>query len=149
MGQLRLSLAKLFKERLIMTPPKTTNPGTYLYFQTRDELTKIEIQKVVYFESDGNYTKVSFVNGCNILVLTSLSNIEKLLDDRLAGKVQPFIRIGKRYVINSKFIFNINIQRQRLILTDCVHPTIYTLNVSKEALKSIKNLFTEKTLWKS
>lgn len=128
-----------------MTPH---NPGMFLYFQTRDELTKVEIQKVVYFESDGNYTKVSFINGCTILVLMSLSNIEKLLDERLAGKVQPFIRIGKRYVINSKFIFNINLLRQKLILTDCVHPTIYTLSVSKEALKNIKNLFTEKTLWK-
>ena len=131
-----------------MTQPNTSNSGTILYFQTRDELTKVEIQKVVFFESDGNYTKVSFVNGCSVLVLTSLSNIEKLLDERLAGKVQPFIRIGKRYVINSKFIFNINVQRQKLILTDCVHSTVYTLNVSKEALKTIKNLFTEKVLWK-
>lgn len=121
---------------------------TCLFFQTRDELTKVEIQKVVYFESEGNYTKVSFINGCNILVLTSLTNIERLLDERLAGRIHPFIRIGKRYVINTRYIFNINIQHQKLILTDCIHPVIYTLSISKEALKNIKNLFVEKSLWK-
>lgn len=119
-----------------------------LFFQTRDELTKVELQKVVFFEADGNYSKVSFINGNSVLVLTNLANIEKLLEEQLAGRVQPFIRIGKRYVINAKYIFNINVLRQRLVLTDCVSPTVYTLSISKEALKNIKSLYIEKALWK-
>lgn len=125
-----------------------SNNETCLFFQTRDELTRVELRKVVFFESDGNYTKICFINGYSTLVLTSLANIEKLLDEKLAGKVLPFIRIGKRYVINSSYIFNINVLRQKLILTDCVNPTVYTLSISKEALKSIKNLYVDNSLWK-
>lgn len=126
---------------------QSPNQDTCLFFQTRDELTKVELRKVVFFESDGNYTKVSFINGTTIMVLTSLAHIEQLIDERLAGKVQPFIRIGKRYVINSRYIFNINVLRQKMILTDCINPTVYTLSISKEALKNIKNLYIEKQLW--
>lgn len=125
-----------------------SNNDTCIFFQTRDELTKVELRKVVFFESDGNYTKICFINGHSTLVLTNLANIEKLLDEKLAGKVQPFIRIGKRYVINSSYIFNINVLRQKMILTDCVNPTVYTLSISKEALKNIKNLYVDNSLWK-
>ena len=34
-----------------------------LIFHTRDEMTKVRLDKVVYFEADGNYTTVVFVNG--------------------------------------------------------------------------------------
>lgn len=131
-----------------MEDSQKQNKEVCLYFQTRDELTKVNIQKVVYFEADGNYTKVFFVNGCNILILTSLTNIEKLLDETLVNKVHPFIRIGKRYVINTHYIFNLNVVRQKMVLTDCVHSVVYTLCISKEALKKIKQLFVENKLWK-
>ena len=32
----------------------TTN---FLFFNSRDELLRLDISKIVYFESDGNYTK--------------------------------------------------------------------------------------------
>lgn len=123
-------------------------PDTCLYFQTRDELVKVELRKVIFFESDGNYTKVHFANGCSATILMSLGSIEQLIDERLKGRVRPFIRIGRRFVINTVYIFHINVLKQQLILTDCVSPTVYTLTVSKEALKTIKNLYIEKSLWK-
>lgn len=127
--------------------PETKNE-TCIYFQTRDELVKVDLNKVIFFESDGNYIKAHFVNGCVATVLLTLGNLEKIIDERMAGKVKPYIRIGRRFVINTSYIFHINTLRQQLVLTDCMTPTVYTLSVSKEALKTIKNLYIEKSLWK-
>ena len=127
---------------------KTDKERVCIFFQTRDELVKVEIPKVIFFKSDGNYTKVTFANGCETTVLTSLANIETLLDERLAGRVKPFIRIGKSFIVNTAYIFHINIPRQRLVLTDCINPTVYTLTIGREALKAIKQLYIEKSLWK-
>ena len=35
---------------------------TELYFNTRDELNRIDVAKIVYFEADGNYTDIVMVN---------------------------------------------------------------------------------------
>lgn len=122
--------------------------STLLFFQTRDELVKVDVCHVVFFKSDGNYTKIAFINGCETTVLTSLTNIESLLEEKLTGRIKPFIRIGKSYIVNMEYIFHINIPRQRLILTDCCSPAVFTLTVGKEALKTIKQLYIEKSLWK-
>lgn len=114
---------------------------TTLFFNTRDELIKVKLDRVAYFEADSNYCHVVFINGARATVLTSLVNIETLLDERFRGESPLFIRIGKRYIINRLFIFQINIQRQKLILSDFVSPAIFELNISKEALKNLKQLY--------
>ena len=115
-----------------------------LYFNTRDEFIKVDLKYVIYFEADGNYTHVHFTNGCKAILLTSLTHLEELIDSKLKGLAQPYIRIGKRYIVNSLFIFHINITKQELILTDFEHIGCHTLSVSKEALKGIKNLYRTK-----
>lgn len=112
-----------------------------LLFNTRDELTRLRLDRVCYFESDGNYTTVYFSNGVKTSLLTSLVHLEELIADVFAGSRNIFIRIGKKYIVNSVYIFQINVLRQRLILTDLSSPTVYTLPVSKEALKSLKTLY--------
>ena len=116
----------------------------YLLFNTRDELTRVDLSYVVYFEADGNYTHIIFSNGCKVMLLVSLANIEHLIDDVLKGQVQPFIRIGKSYIVNSRFIFQINLLKQKLFLTNFLSPQIFTLSVSKEALKNLKELYTKR-----
>jgi DNA-binding LytR/AlgR family response regulator len=95
----------------------------------------------MYFESDANYTNVYFANGVKTTLLTSLTHLEELISSVFDNRRNFFIRIGKRFIVNSSFIFQINVLRQRLVLTDLVSPTVYTLSVSKEALKSLKALY--------
>lgn len=121
-----------------------TNTMEILLFNTRDELLRVSLKHVVYFEADGNYTHIYFSNGAKAALLYSLSNMEQLIDEKLKGKVQPFIRIGKKYIVNSSCIFQINTLKQKLILTSFDMPQLYTLAVSKEALKSLKELYTQK-----
>ena len=121
-----------------------SQPAPCLYFNTRDELTRINLNDVAYFEADGNYTHIMLSNGCKATILISLSAIEHLIDNELKGQVKPFIRIGKSYIVNSSFIFQINVLKQKLVLTNVVSSHVFTLNISKEALKNLKDLYTQK-----
>ena len=63
-------------------------------------------------------------------------------DLRLRGKVMYFARIGKRYIINLNLVFQINVLKHRLVLSD-FHQCTYALDVSKDALKKLKELMVQ------
>lgn len=115
---------------------------TTLFFNTRDEMIKVKLGRVAYFEADSNYCHVVFINGVKATLLTSLVNIEELLNGRFQGDNPMFIRIGKKYIVNRQYIFQINIPRQRLILSDYLSPNPLEISISKEALKNLKQLYT-------
>ena len=112
----------------------------YLLFNTRDEFTKVDLNNVVYFEADGNYTHIVFINRHKVTITLGLIKIEHLLNTQLKEQAQRFIRIGKRYIINRVFILQINPLRQKLLLSDMVHEAVFTLSISKEALKTLKEI---------
>ncbi len=116
---------------------------TTLYFNTRDEMIKVRLEKVAYFEADSNYCHVFFVNGAKATLLTSLANIEALLSERFRFDKPTFLRIGKRYIVNTLYIFQINVPRQKLILTDYSTPRVFEIAISKDALKNLKQLYTD------
>lgn len=118
-----------------------TSRDRMLIFNTRDELTRIRLDGVCYFESDGNYTHVYCRNGVKASLLTSLVHLEELIADICGGRGSIFIRIGKKYIVNTSYIFQINVLRQRLVLSDLSSTTVYTLPVAKEALKKLKTLY--------
>lgn len=49
--------------------------NTTVFFNTRDEMVKVKLDKVAYFEADSNYSHVVFVNGAKATLLTSSKNI--------------------------------------------------------------------------
>lgn len=122
--------------------------STHLYFNTRDELLKVPLSQVVYFEAEGNYTSIYFRNGLQSQVLASLNTIERLISNSFKLQQQDehlaFIRIGRRYIVNIEYIYHINIPKQKLLLSDFVFTQAYELNVSKEALKNLKNIYSPK-----
>lgn len=115
---------------------------TTLFFNTRDEMIKVKLDRVAYFKADSNYCHVIFINGAKATLLTSLVNIEILLSDRFKSDNPMFIRIGKKYIVNRQYIFQINFPRQRLILTDYLTSGIIEIYISKDALKNLKLLYT-------
>ena len=76
-----------------------------IYFNTRDELIKVDIRKVSYFEADGNYVHIHFTNGIETMILTTLQNISKLLAEYTSDSDTRFIRVGKRYILNISVIY--------------------------------------------
>ncbi len=111
----------------------------WLFLNSRDDLLRIDMSEIAYFEADGNYTSIVLTNKLKCTVGMSLGKMENLLAERLKGKVMYFARIGKRYIINLNFVFQINILKHRLILSD-FHQCSYSLDVSKDALKKLKEL---------
>lgn len=112
----------------------------FFIFNSRDELLRMDISKIVYFESDGNYTNIILSNKLHGVICMNLAQTEKALAERLQEKSRCFARIGKRYIINLNYVYQINIIKQRLVLSD-YSSFAFQLEVSREALKKLKELF--------
>ena len=114
----------------------------YLYINTRDELLRIECSKIVYMEGDGNYTNIVLINKQKSSVCMNLSDMQRLISESLRERASIFARIGKRFIINLNFVYQINVLRQALTVTDGIH-FAFQLGISKEALRQLKTLMME------
>lgn len=98
---------------------------------------------------DGNYCNINLRNGLCICVNVSLTAIEKQVNDSLikAGyRGEPmFIRIGRKFIVNVRFIVHIDVLKQKLLLSDCRSPKIHELDVAKDSLRNLKNLYIPKS----
>ena len=110
-----------------------------VYFNSRDKLIRLDVQKIVYFEGDGNYTYIVTANKQKVCITLNLSHTEEALAAQLGDNAKQFMRIGKRFIVNMNYICQIDIQKQILILSDYEH-ILFQLSVSKEALKTVKEL---------
>lgn len=115
----------------------------FLHLNSRDELLRIDISKIVYFEADGNYTNIVLINKLKGIVCLNLSKLQYVLVDKLKEKANIFVRIGKRYIINRMFVYQINVVRHRLVLSDGQN-FAFQLEISKDALKNLKELYVDK-----
>lgn len=113
-----------------------------VFFQSRDELLRIDVSKIVYFEANGNYTDIITINKLRGSVCMNLGEMEKALAVQLGDRSKSFMRIGKRYIINMKFVYQINVLKQQLILSDYDH-FAFQVNISKDALRKMKDLMIE------
>lgn len=112
-------------------------------FNSRDELLRVKIDTIVYFEADGNYTYVVTKNKLKGVLGMSLIKIEQTLTQQFGKEARMFMRVGKRFIVNYEYVYSINIGKQRLVLSD-LERFAYQLQVSKEALRCMKNLLTKK-----
>ena len=119
----------------------------YIFFNSRDELLRIETSKIVYFEADGNYTDIVMVNKLRAAVCMNLSEMEKVLASQLGTDSHIFMRIGKRFIINMQYIYQINTLKQHLILSDYDH-FAFQISISKDALKKMKDLMLITKPWR-
>ncbi len=117
----------------------TTNEKRILYFNSRDNLIRLDINRIVYFEGDGNYTYIVTANKLKSCITMNLAHTELALADQLGNNAKHFMRIGKRYIVNMNFIYQVDLSKQRLILSDYNQFT-FQLPISKEALKVVKEL---------
>ena len=116
-----------------------TTGQTYIYFNSRDRLSRLDIQKIVFFEGDGNYTYIVTANKQRICITMNLTHTEEALALQLGENAKRYMRIGKRFIVNMNYIFQVDILKQTLVLSDCDR-FLFQLPISKEALKSVKDL---------
>ena len=111
----------------------------YLIFNSRDEILRVKVQNVVYFESEGNYTAMVTTNKLRPTVCVNLGHMEQLLAEKLGDRRVMFVRVGKRHIVNMNFLYSITPAKQRLILSD-LKTFAFKIEVSKEALTKMKQL---------
>lgn len=116
------------------------NLKKYLYLNSRDEFFRLDITKIVYFESDGNYTNIMLNNKMKATVCMNLAQMQSILNANLNEAAGTFARIGKRHIINLNYVYQIAILRQKLVLSDGENFE-YQVGISKEALKKLREMY--------
>lgn len=117
---------------------------TPIIFNYRDELIKVDIDKMIYAMAEDNYVHIFFRNGQEVMVSMTLQSLEQLILSVIAREKKGiFTRIGRRYIVNNSYITQINVLKQQLILSDLDTIGPIELRVSKEALKQLKQSITE------
>lgn len=111
----------------------------YLFLNSRDELIRVNINNIVYFEGEGNYTNIISANNLKRVVCMNLSKVQEVLNEKLKEHAIIFARVGKRYIINLNHIYSINVLGQKLTLSDG-SSFAFQLEIAKEALKKLKDL---------
>ena len=116
------------------------NRSKYLYLNSRDEFFSVFISKIVYFESEGNYTNIILNNKMMATICMNLARMQEILNRSLNDDAAVFARIGKRHIINLTYVYHIAILRQILVLSDGENFE-YQLQISKDALKRLRDMY--------
>ena len=127
-----------------MTSKETgwTNMGKRILFNSRDELLRLEVGKIVYFEADGNYTHIVSANKLKATIAASLTKTELVLTEQLGADAALFLRVGKRFIVNVRYVYSIDVAHLHLVLSD-QERFAYRLPVSKDALRRMKELLVQ------
>ena len=104
------------------------------------ELIRVLPERIVYIESDGNYSTMILHDKLQQVFSFNLSHFQHILETQLKSNASRFIRVGKSIIINREYIYKINPGKQQLVLSDGRLNEAFTLTASKEALKQLKLL---------
>lgn len=113
----------------------------FLYFNNRDEFFRIRVEDMVYFEADKNYTVLHLATGQNLVFTLSMQRMQEFLLASLGDQARAFIRVGKSCIINSNYVFNIDLSKRVLKLNVPGQSSYYPIKVSYEALKKLRALY--------
>lgn len=111
-----------------------------LIISSVNELVRIKAERVVYVESDGNYSTMVLHDKTEQVFTMNLAHCQQLMEEQLGRDAMTFIRLGKQLIINRAYIFKINVNKQQLIMSNTEVNNAFTLQASKEALKQLKAL---------
>jgi len=101
-------------------------------------LVRVKPERVVYIESDGNYSTMTLHDKTEYVFTMNLAHCQQLIEKQLGREAETFIRLGKQLIINRAYIFKINVNRQQLIMADMSLNETFSLSASKDALKQLK-----------
>jgi len=102
-----------------------------LYLTRRQQ---IETDKILYLESDVNYTKIYTINQSKILSAYTLGVLQLRLDSH------SFIRVNRSYIINLSYLSTYRHENNKLII-QLTGGQEFT--ASRRRLKTFSNIFTD------
>ena len=101
------------------------------------ELLRVPSARLVYISADGNYSNLVTQDNRSKMVSYQLGQLEDLIGEQLGDSGNNFIRLGRGLIINSDFVYSIDIAKQQLILSDCLD-CYHELSASREVLIKLK-----------
>ena len=101
------------------------------------ELVRVPADCLMYVSSEGNYSNVVTSDGKSRLVTYQLGQIEDAINDQLGDEGMTFLRLGRSLIINTEYIYLVDVAKQMLILSD-FHGSFHELSASKEVLTKLK-----------
>jgi DNA-binding LytR/AlgR family response regulator len=119
------------------------NMPKYIILTNNNEVVRVSPERIAYITSDGNYSSMVLTDSEKHVFSFNLSAFEKILASQLDSEAQTLIRLGKRLIINGRYIHYINISKQQITLSDINFPTKFTLKASKEVLRTLKTTLEE------
>ena len=125
---------------------KSTNKKTMkqenrtVYFNTRDELTKVCLDDVMYAVSDGNYITLKSKSGRTLTLLASMQNLMQVVE---SVEGLHFERVGRSHIINTAYLYQVNTLRKTITLIDENLSKTVELMAPKEAVRRLKQILAD------
>lgn len=111
-----------------------------LCINSRDELFVLDLDKVAYIQASGNYSRIVYIGGMQMMITLGLSKLEGMIKMIVSkDRRSPFVRLGRSLLVNQTYLTHINVLKQRLTLSDNQEHS-YVLDVPKALLKAYKDL---------
>jgi DNA-binding LytR/AlgR family response regulator len=101
------------------------------------ELLRVPSARLVYISADGNYSNLVTQDNRSRMVSYQLGQLEDIIGEQLGDSGNNFIRLGRGLIINSDFVYSIDIAKQQLVLSDCLD-CYHELSASREVLIKLK-----------
>jgi len=117
----------------------------YLMIKTRDELLRIKIEQILYFEADRNYTKLLLSMGIQFTFAVNIGKVEEMLAVQLTEPNTILIRVGKSHIVNKQHILQINLPKQKMLLM-AGEGKPRELIIPKEPLRALKDALENEVL---
>lgn len=111
-----------------------------IYFNTRDDLTAIDIDTIAVIQANGNYSRIITSYRKEIMLTSGISKVWDALETLKEAKPR-FIKISRSIIVNHSFLQRIDLLKQDLVLS-CYGNEI-KLHLNKSALKTYKQAITE------
>lgn len=113
-----------------------------LCINSRDELFVLDLDKVAYIQASGNYSRIVYIGGMQMMITLGLSKLEGMIKIIVPkDRRSPFVRLGRSLLVNQTYLTHINVLKQRLTLSDTDNQEhSYVLDVPKALLKAYKDL---------
>ena len=116
-----------------------------LIISNANELVRVRPERIVYVESDGNYSTMVLHDKTEYVFTMNLAHCQQMMEDQLGKEAMTFIRLGKQLIVNRAYIFKINPYKQQLLMSNMQVNIAFELSASKEALKQLKALIESET----
>ena len=111
-----------------------------LCINSRDELFVFDLDKVAYIQASGNYSRIVYIGGMQMMITLGLSKLEGMIKMIVPkDRRSPFVRLGRSLLVNQTYLTHINVLKQRLTLSDNQEHS-YVLDLPKALLKAYKDL---------